>query len=67
MPNREPSSSRSGPEIEPRSVPDPSAVDADLVLLHTRHACLDLGWLVRARAVLDATYRLAGVPHSEVP
>jgi UDP-N-acetyl-D-mannosaminuronate dehydrogenase len=40
------------------SLEDPSAWDADLVILHTRHAALDIDWLREAPAVLDTTYRL---------
>ena len=40
------------------SLEDPSAWDADLVILHTRHAAMDIDWLRDAPAVLDTTYRL---------
>src|SRR5664279_4070322 len=44
-------------------VDDPAGFDADLVLLHTAHQAVDLSWLSDQPLVLDATYRLADVPH----
>lgn len=35
-------------------------VDADLVIVHTRHRSMDLGGLPEDRLVLDTTYRLSG-------
>jgi UDP-N-acetyl-D-glucosamine dehydrogenase len=43
---------------------DPGDFDADLVLLHTRHAGSDLSWIAPNQYVLDATYRHAGLPQS---
>ena len=43
---------------------DPSEFNADLVLLHTRHAGSDLSWVTPAQLVLDATYRNAELPQS---
>lgn len=40
------------------SLPDPSAWNADLVIMHTRHSAMNTGWLSEASAVLDTTYRL---------
>jgi UDP-N-acetyl-D-glucosamine dehydrogenase len=45
------------------SVADPDAQLWDLVIVHTVHPDTDLGWLDRQAAVLDTTYRLAGVAH----
>jgi hypothetical protein len=39
---------------------DPAAVTTDLVIVHTRHRAMDLGWLPEDRLVLDTTYRLPG-------
>jgi nucleotide sugar dehydrogenase len=39
---------------------DPVAVTTDLVIVHTRHRAMDLGWLPEDRLVLDTTYRLPG-------
>lgn len=50
-----------------QSVAAPADFAADLVVLHTAHTALELGWLAEVPAVLDATYRLEGVAHSEVP
>lgn len=47
-------------------VTDPRAFEADLVIVHTAHDEVDLGWLDTAAAVLDTTYRLERVP-SRVP
>jgi UDP-N-acetyl-D-mannosaminuronate dehydrogenase len=41
---------------------DPAAEQADLVLVHTLHQGVDLGWLRADQLILDATYRLAGAP-----
>ncbi|MCL2535696.1 MAG: nucleotide sugar dehydrogenase, partial [Nocardiaceae bacterium] len=43
-------------------VTDPGAFEADLVIVHTAHDEVDLGWLATASAVLDTTYRLDRVP-----
>ena len=43
---------------------DPGEFNADLVLLHTRHAGSDLSWVTPAQLVLDATYRNAELPQS---
>ncbi len=45
---------------------DPVAFGADLVVVHTAHACLDLDWLAAAPAVLDTTYRMTGLPRRVV-
>jgi len=45
---------------------DPMAFGADLVVVHTAHACLDLDWLAAAPAVLDTTYRMTGLPRRVV-
>jgi UDP-N-acetyl-D-glucosamine dehydrogenase len=45
--------------VESVSQPDPGADDWDLVIAHTLHPGLDLGWIQSAGAVLDTTYRLA--------
>jgi UDP-N-acetyl-D-glucosamine dehydrogenase len=45
------------------SVHDPCEVDADLVLVHTRHPRVDHAWVAEFPCVLDATYRLEEVPH----
>jgi UDP-N-acetyl-D-glucosamine dehydrogenase len=42
----------------------PDEVGADAVLVHTVHPHEDVGWLVHHPLVLDATYRLQGVPHA---
>jgi UDP-N-acetyl-D-glucosamine dehydrogenase len=39
---------------------DPAAARADLVIVHTRHGAMDLGWLLEDQLVLDTTYRLSG-------
>ena len=44
-------------------IDDPTGFNADLVLLHTAHHAVDLSWLKDQPVVLDATYRLADVPH----
>ncbi|THV10539.1 nucleotide sugar dehydrogenase [Nocardioides caeni] len=43
------------------SVDAPWRTAWDLVVVHTLHADVDTHWLAHAGAVLDATYRLAGV------
>lgn len=43
-------------------VAEPSAFEADLVLLHTIHSDADLSWLADAPAVLDTTYRGPDLP-----
>ena len=43
-------------------VGDPAAFDADLVLIHTAHAAAEMSWITRHPLVLDATYRMTGVP-----
>ncbi|GAA2138263.1 nucleotide sugar dehydrogenase [Kitasatospora kazusensis] len=48
------------------SVPDPAAEKWDLVVVHTVHPGSDLGWLAEHGSVLDATYRLAGLPTKAV-
>ena len=45
-----------------KSVADPQQYDADLVLVHTLHKCLDLSWLEDAPLILDTTYRLPELP-----
>ena len=41
----------------------PSEFNADLVLVHTAHNKVDLAWLANETIVLDATYRLSGLPN----
>jgi nucleotide sugar dehydrogenase len=43
-------------------VSDPVGFDADLVLIHTAHARVEMSWVTRHPLVLDATYRMTGVP-----
>ena len=43
---------------ELKSITAPEKWNADLVILHTRHSAMELGWLADAPAVLDTTYRL---------
>ena len=45
-----------------KSVADPRQYDADLVLVHTLHQCLDLSWLEDAPLILDTSYRLRELP-----
>jgi UDP-N-acetyl-D-glucosamine dehydrogenase len=45
---------------------EPAAFDADLVIVHTRHATQDLSWLRFAPAVLDATYRMTDLARRTV-
>ena len=44
-------------------VDDPVDFHADLVLVHTAHRDVDLSWLTGQPLVLDATYRLGGLPN----
>jgi nucleotide sugar dehydrogenase len=44
----------------------PERVEADVVLVHTVHPGEDLAWVAAQPLVLDATYRLDGVPHKAV-
>ncbi|MEV7685511.1 nucleotide sugar dehydrogenase [Streptomyces bungoensis] len=48
------------------SVSEPAAREWDLVLVHTVHPGVDLGWLAGQPLVLDATYRLDSVPSKAV-
>ncbi|MFJ1705028.1 nucleotide sugar dehydrogenase [Kitasatospora sp. NPDC088346] len=48
------------------SVADPGAQEWDLVIVHTVHPGTDLGWLTDRPSVLDATYRLTGLPSKAV-
>ncbi|MCX6497775.1 MAG: nucleotide sugar dehydrogenase [Arthrobacter sp.] len=41
-----------------QSLADPRLWEADLVIMHTKHSAMDVGWLAEAPAVLDTTYRL---------
>lgn len=43
-------------------VSDPAGFDADLVLIHTVHASVEMSWVTRHPLVLDATYRMTDVP-----
>ncbi len=43
-------------------VSDPAGFDADLVLIHTAHASVEMSWVTRHPLVLDATYRMTDVP-----
>ena len=45
------------------SVEDPRAFAPDVVVVHTRHDAMDLGWLDQTPIVLDATYRGVDLPH----
>ena len=45
---------------------DPAAFGADLVVLHTAHAALDLDWVDGAAPVLDTTYRMTDLPRRTV-
>ncbi|MFE0385179.1 hypothetical protein ACFW1F_14035 [Streptomyces bungoensis] len=45
---------------------EPAAREWDLVLVHTVHPGVDLGWLAGQPLVLDATYRLDSVPSKAV-
>ncbi|SCG45586.1 nucleotide sugar dehydrogenase [Micromonospora rifamycinica] len=49
-----------------RRVADPADREWDLVVVHTRQSGLDEAWLSGQPMVLDATYRLAGLPRREV-
>lgn len=44
---------------ELKSLTAPETWSADLVILHTRHAGMEIEWLADAPAVLDTTYRLS--------
>ncbi len=44
-------------------IDDPVDFHADLVLVHTAHRDADLSWLAGQPLVLDATYRLRGLPN----
>ena len=44
------------------SIDGPEAYDADIVLVHTLHECLDVGWLEGAQLILDTSYRLRDYP-----
>ena len=46
-----------------QAVADPAAYNADLVLLHTRHADADLSWISEQTPVVDATYRAEELAH----
>ena len=48
---------------ELHGVTDPAQVPADLVIVHTLHTGLQLGWVQRAPLVLDTTYRLDAIAH----
>jgi nucleotide sugar dehydrogenase len=56
---------RLGPAVH-TSVAEPAAGEWDLVLVHTVHPGVDLGWLAAQPLVLDATYRLDSVPSKAV-
>jgi nucleotide sugar dehydrogenase len=43
-------------------VADPQAYDADIVVVHTLHTGLELGWLQNAPLILDTSYRLRDFP-----
>ncbi|MEU9131494.1 nucleotide sugar dehydrogenase [Kitasatospora sp. NPDC048540] len=49
-----------------QSVAEPAAHDWDLVVVHTVHPGADLTWLTGQQNVLDATYRLTGLPTKAV-
>jgi nucleotide sugar dehydrogenase len=51
---------RDGTVLE--SIADPAAFGADVVILHTRHDSMDLGWIDPAALVLDTTYRETSIP-----
>lgn len=57
---------RSGP-LDLVSLARPSLFSSDLVIMHTRHSTMDLGWLSAHRLVLDATYSLLHVPQRLLP
>jgi len=46
-----------------RSTDEPRSFAPDVVIVHTRHDVLDLGWLEHTPIVLDATYRGVDLPH----
>ncbi|WP_107118963.1 nucleotide sugar dehydrogenase [Streptomyces bungoensis] len=56
---------RLGAAVHP-SVTEPADREWDLVLVHTVHPGVDLGWLAGQPLVLDATYRLDSVPSKAV-
>jgi len=45
-----------------KSVADPRQCEADLVLVHTLHQCLDVSWLEDTPLILDTSYRLRELP-----
>jgi UDP-N-acetyl-D-glucosamine dehydrogenase len=45
-----------------RSVPAPQEEDADIVVVHTLHRCLEIGWLEDSQLILDTSYRLRDYP-----
>ena len=45
------------------SVQNPAAFDADLALLHTAHAAMDLEWLASVPSLLDTTYTHSNHPN----
>jgi UDP-N-acetyl-D-glucosamine dehydrogenase len=49
------------------SVPEPATVRPHLVIVHTLHDDLELGWLPEGVPVLDASYRLQDCPTRVVP
>jgi UDP-N-acetyl-D-mannosaminuronate dehydrogenase len=44
------------------SVDSPQEYLADIVVVHTLHRCLELGWLDTAPLILDTSYRLPSWP-----
>jgi UDP-N-acetyl-D-glucosamine dehydrogenase len=44
------------------STESPESYDADLVVVHTLHSCMDVDWLEGAPLILDASYRLRDFP-----
>lgn len=50
-------------ERELAGVTDPETIPWDLVVVHTVHPNVDHGWIANVPTVLDASYRMAGVPH----
>ncbi len=46
------------------SVQDPESYDSDMVVVHTMHSRLDLGWLEDVPLILDASYQLREYPQS---
>jgi UDP-N-acetyl-D-mannosaminuronate dehydrogenase len=47
-----------------QGVQDPRTIEADIVVVHTVHADMDLSWLSAHPLVLDATYQLTTAPHA---